>query len=120
MWIRYKTFEELLTKQYEAVGRASALEVRLKEQAGTLEWLTFRLTQLEHERAQLIFNYMGVKIATPELESVPTRTVGEPKSGAELLNDIPTFDDVGDDEAKRLGLDWNHEGRVTQGGKVIS
>ena len=116
MWIRYSTLETLLKERSEAVGVAHALEQQVVAQKGTLEWLTFRLTQLEHERAQLIFNYMGVKITTPELDPAPTT---KPISGTDLLNDVPTFNDVGDEEAARMGLDWDAEGRVTVHGKAI-
>jgi hypothetical protein len=117
MWVRYSTFEAMLKERSEAVGAAQALKEQVVAQKGTLEWLTFRLTQLEHERAQLIFNYMGVKITVPEAIPASTET---PLSASEMLNAVPSFDDMGDDAAKAHGIGWNDDGRVIQNGKVIS
>ncbi len=113
MWISKQAFEDLLKRQYEAVGTAQALERQVLSQKSTMEWMTFRLTQLEHERAQLIFNYMGIKIAVPSVEA-PV----DSKRVADALNETVDFRDVGDVEAARLGLGWNEAGEVVQTGRV--
>ncbi len=115
MWISRKVYDEVQKQRFEAQGVSQALERQAIATKTTMDWLMVRLTQLEHERAQLIFNYMGVKITVPEI--LPSAQV---EQGSELLNDIPSFSDIGDDEAKRQGFDWDSEGRVTQHGKAIS
>ena len=105
MWINRKTFDEILHERSQYQGVAQALEQQNRVLQVNLDWLRTRVNQLEHERAQLIFNYMGVKIAVPEIQTVKQDDVHP-------LNAIPHFNDVGDAEANRLGIGWDQEGRV--------
>jgi hypothetical protein len=73
-----------------------------------------RLTQSENERAQLIHNYTGVKITIPSIEPAPN-----PISMSDILNSTTNFEDVGDDEAKKQGLDWDATGALTRNGKLV-
>lgn len=115
MWIRRADYDSLLGVALQAKGASEVLERQVASQKTTMEWMIHRLTQLEHERAQLIYRYMGIKITVPTLE---TETPPSPDASA-IGSDLPSFDDVGDEEAKRLGLDWDNDGRVTQHGKAI-
>lgn len=115
MWIKRATYDAMLGKALEAQGAKAALEQQIITQNVTRDWMIHRLTQLEHERAQLLYRYMDVKITVPEL--VPE--VPQTETASAIGNDLPSFNDVGDEEAKKLGLDWDGEGRVTQHGKVI-
>ena len=115
MWIRRKTYDEMLSRALVATGEAQAMQRQVDAQKTSLDWMIHRMTQLEHERAALIYRYMDIKITVPEL--VPDTPVTDQTS--QIGNDLPSFNDVGDDEAKKLGLDWDKEGRVTQHGKVI-
>ena len=116
MWINRAEYAELIDKAVRAQGERDAMQRQVDAQKTNQEWMVLRLTQLEHERAALIYRYMDIKITTPEISlDVPVT----PES-ASIGNDLPSFDDVGDEEAKKLGLGWDVDGRVTQHGKAIS
>ena len=116
MWIRRRDYDEMLGRALEAKGAVEALERQVATQKTHIEWMAHRLTQLEHERAQLIYRYMDVKISVPTIE-LDTPATPETSSS---MSDLPSFNDVGDEEAKKLGLDWDEDGRVTQHGKAIA
>lgn len=111
MWISRQMFTELVKDRSEASGVAQALEKQNIALQATMDWLRMRLTQLEHERAQLIYNYMGVKINVPTLEPAPTAKLSD------IVNEAVSFDDMGDTEAAKLGIGWNEAGEVEYGGK---
>ncbi len=115
MWIRRAEYAELIDKSVRAAGERDAMQRQLDAQKTNQDWMVLRLTQLEHERAQLLHRYMDIKITVPSVElDVPVT----PES-SNIGSDLPSFNDVGDEEAKKLGLDWDADGRVTQFGKVI-
>ena len=71
-----------------------------------MDWLRVRINQLEHERAVLIENYMGVKVSPPRLSS---------PDDAKAFNDPAQFDpfaDIGDKEAERMGIGFNLDGSI--------
>lgn len=109
MWIPRSAFEELIHDRSQAQGRAHALESQIVAQRATMDWMVLRLTQLETERAQLIYKYMGVKITVPEMSVEP-----QDKTTVDaMLNDPGSlFKDMGDDAARKAGIDWNEEGEV--------
>ncbi len=82
-----------------------------KQQETTLAWFMHRLTQVERERAQLLFNYTGVKTEAPVYE----KDEKIPSGMENPLNALPNFDDVGEMEAMRLGISWDDEGKVVYG-----
>lgn len=108
MWISTAAYlkqrEEVLTLQSKCEA-ITATNVTLKT---TLEWLMLRMTQLEAERAQLLWNYMGIKIPVPEIEKDP-----DVPGVDSALNKLPSFDDMGDIEAGKQGIDWAEDGSVT-------
>ncbi len=118
MWIQRALFEKLIGDKAKAEGAAQILAQRVVQQDATIDWMKTRLTQLEYERAQLINNYMGVKIPTPEFDK---ETVARaPRITAEdVLNQTVAFIDMGDEEAAKLGLGWDDEGRLTHNGKLV-
>lgn len=103
MWISRETYDDLrrdvaVLREAERIytQQNHALEV-------TMNWLTVRVTQLEQERAQLLFNYTGVKVPTPRIEhDQHAAHVAHPAS----------FADVGDAEAARLGISWDEAGNL--------
>ena len=105
MWINRDIVANLQIEHASARAEVRVLAEQNKVLQVNLDWLRTRVNQLEHERAQLIFNYMGVKIAVPEIQTVKQDDVHP-------LNAIPHFNDVGDDEAARMGIGWDQEGRV--------
>jgi len=118
MWIKRELFEKLLENKSKAEGAAQVLAQRVVQQDATIDWLKTRLTQLEYERAQLINNYMGVKIPVPEFDKETTAKA--PRVTAEdVLNQTVAFIDVGDEEAAKLGLSWDDEGRLMHNGKLV-
>ena len=78
MWISRTAFENLVEARAEAVGRAHAMDLQVQSQKATMDWMAMRLTQSEHERAQLIHNYTGVKITVPSIEQVGIVENGQP------------------------------------------
>lgn len=108
MWISRREYERLLTRNAELEGRSGALTETVTALKTTLDWARVRLTQVEHERNQLLFNFTGVKVLTPSIEEAP-----KPKSSIQsAVDDVPNFEDVGDEEAARLGLGWRDDGTV--------
>ena len=107
MWITRKTFEDTrldLAKHHEECRVLAAQNHVLQV---NLDWLRTRVNQLEMERAQLLWNYIGVKVPVPEIQRVQ-----DPQDPVHPLNELPSFADVGDKEAARLGIGWDAEGRV--------
>ena len=76
----------------------------------TLDWLRIRVTQLEIERSQLLFNFTGVKVPVPSIE----QETPKPRVGAvsDILASVAHFNDVGDKEASQLGVEWNSDGTL--------
>lgn len=107
MWISRSIYQDQKDKLVRTEERLAAIQSHASAMKTTMDWMMVRLTQLEHERAQLIFNYTGVKIAVPSVEPV-----ARPTESADMFNQLPSFDDVGDEEAARLGLDWDSEGEL--------
>lgn len=118
MWLKRELFERLLTEKARAEGASHTLAHRIVSQDATIDWMKVRLTQLEYERAQLINNYMGIKLPVLDI----AREVVSEKSqltAEQVLNQTISFDDIGDDAARASGLDWDGEGRLTQNGKLV-
>ena len=105
MWIKSKTIDLLNEERIRAQERVAILDRMNQALLVNLDWLRVRVNQLEHERAQLLFNYTGVRVAVPEIKKVEEQP-------AHPLNELLSFADVGDAEAKRLGIEWDGEGNV--------
>ena len=107
MWINRKVYDRIVldSEKRNAVCIEQARQVATL--TATLDWLRVRVSQLEIERAQLIYNYMGVKVPTPSIEMERT-----PSPSASALNTLPSFEDIGDEEAARLGIGWNEHGEI--------
>lgn len=92
MWISQKTYTALI----ERAARAET----------SVQWLTVRVNQLEFE--------VGAtkEAATGRPQLVPRVTTPRPIA----IDDADVnFEDVGDDEARRLGVNWTDDGRVRLG-----
>jgi hypothetical protein len=70
----------------------------------TMDWMRVRLNQVEQERADLIERYLGVKISVPNIAPAE-----KPTDNADLFNQTPSFEDVGDAEAERLSIRWDNQ-----------
>ncbi len=104
MWIKQADFLKIVQERAEAQGEKQAVERQLISQKSTMDWMVLRLTQLEHERAQLIYKYTDVKITVPSIEAAP-----DPKSASAILGETLSFEDIGDEAALAAGIDWNKE-----------
>lgn len=73
-----------------------ALRLQLASSTNHFDWLRIRVNSLEVERAQLIEKAYGIKIPVPEVvrSTSPTQ---------DMINQF-SFEDMGDDMAKKLGL----------------
>lgn len=104
MWIDRNVYENLMLDNAKLREESRVLNQQNQTLRSSLEWFMVRVTQLEKERAVLVQNYMGVKIETPDYRPAP--------SPREVPLDIPSligamgFNDMGDDEARRLGIDF--------------
>ena len=113
MWINRQTFDDLHKQLYVTTGVNQALERSYTALMTTLDWLRVRVTQLEMERAQMLYNYTGVKVPTPIIERKP-----EAHGPESAIAGLPNFEDVGDTEAARLGIDWNPDGTLRYGAVI--
>jgi hypothetical protein len=104
MIISRTTYDHMREDTIKAQVEARVLSEQNRALQTTIDWLRVRVNQVEKERAQLLFNYTGVKIETPSIEAAPPS--GHP------LNQVPHFNDVGDKEAARLGITWNPDGTL--------
>ncbi len=108
MWITKQAYQDERDARIKAEAVNSAVQSYNVALQTSLDWMRVRLTQLEHERAQLLFNYTGVKVAVPNIE--PATNVAE--NSADSLNQTMSFADVGDAEASKLGIEWDASGKV--------
>ena len=113
MWLKRKIYDDLkdmLARQTNAANSFlvanQELRARVVAQDTTVDWFRVRISQLEMERAQMLYNYTGVKIATPSIERAPESDV------ARALQATQHFQDIGDAEAARLGIGWTEDGSL--------
>jgi len=106
VWIDRKTYDDLRLDVAKNNTECRVLSEQNRALQTTLDWFRVRISQLEHERAQLLFNYTGVKVAVPSIERAPNSDV------AQALQSVQGFDDVGDADAAKLGIGWNADGTL--------
>ncbi len=122
MWVNRILFDAILADnremqksvEFERLGasRMSASMNELRNQKVkddlTIDWMRHRINALEKERAQLVMKVSGVLLAVPEI--VPTRP-GTMSPFADF-DSMPSFEDVGDAEAARMGLSLDASGQL--------
>lgn len=113
MWIDRATFMGLVQGEAKSRGELAALQTRFASQDAMCDWFRIRLTQLEKERAQMILHYTGVAIASPVFAQEPEKSPID-----QVLGEAASFDDVGDEVAKRLGIGHNPDGTVNYSKKA--
>lgn len=107
MWIDRRVFEAMQASAQTAMQSTQEARTLAEQNRAlqiSLDWMRVRVSQLEHERAQMLYQYMGIKIATPEI-------VRE-RPSEEHLNEALSFEDVGDKVAGTLGIGWDEHGKV--------
>lgn len=110
MWISkelWQAAQRLAMEAVETRGARAVLEQRIIAMDTTMDWLRVRVNQLELERAQMIYNYTGVKVPTPQVKRE------DPTDQEQLLAAASGFEDIGDEMAKKLGIGWNEFGEMT-------
>jgi len=107
MWISRAAFDALVAERLKATEEARVLHDQNHAQWTTLDWMRHRLEQVERERAHLLKTYMGVVVEIPQFVK-PEPDADAVLSGANLFNDI------GDEEARKRGIEWNGDGTVKQ------
>jgi hypothetical protein len=107
MFVSQSIFVELVAARAKAEGEARALAEQNKALQVSLDWFRVRISQLEQERAIMIYNFSGVKVPVQTIERAPDQ-----ESVGEKLNRLPSFEDLGDKEAARLGVDWDSDGTI--------
>lgn len=110
MWISRLVYDDLRDSALKANTVAAELRTQNLQLKSTMDWMTLRLNQLEHERAQLIHNYMGVKISVPTIEPEPVKL-------SDVLGETVSFEDMGDTEAAKNNVGWNEMGELVYGKK---
>ena len=110
MWVKSAAFIELNS--------------RCAAQGATVEWLRIRVNQLERENAILKNQkfHLPVDVAQIERAEAPVATPStasrepEPPSMEDLVHGNVSRGDMGDDEARRLGVGWDADtGKVVYG-----
>jgi len=120
MWINRQFFEmviadnkrqqdEMRVVHAEALSTAAVNTTLLAQKAKddiTVDWMRHRINALEKHNALLLAKVAGIHVPVPEI--VPTRpgTLSEFPS----FQSMPSFEDVGEDEAKRLGISHAEDG----------
>jgi hypothetical protein len=108
MWIDRKTYDDLRLTAAEHQGQVTALQASVATLTATMDWMRHRVNQLEHERAMLVQNVLGVTIQAPTIERTPAPRLPHDHP----LNGTMSFEDVGEAEALRLGITHTDEGTL--------
>jgi hypothetical protein len=116
MWIKAATFERLMKERYEATGVNIALERMATAQKATIEFMAMRLQQVEHERALLTEKFLGISLPVPVVKNMPS--LASTITADDLLNSMPSFEDMGDDAAAAEGVSWDETGRIVYAKKA--
>lgn len=106
MIISRKIYDDLQLARVKAEETAKAFQESNKGLQVTLDWLRVRVTQIEKERAIMIERFYGVKIPVPEIMKAPDPFENHP------LNEGMNFEGLSDTEAQKLGISYDHDGRV--------
>lgn len=110
MWIDRKTYEGLRDELAKNKEEARVLDKQNGILQTHLDWLRVRVNQLEQERAQLYYRVADIKLSTPVIESIaPSPRQGSP------FHEMPSFEDMGDDEAKKQGVAHDTAGNLVYG-----
>lgn len=120
MWIKAEKYfaqvQEMTAARAKAEGQAHQLAQQVAALRVQMDWFMVRVTQLEYQNAQLIQNYMGIKMPVPEFSKPETTEV---LTADKILNASISFADIGDEEAAKQGLEWDDLGRLTSNGKLV-
>ena len=100
MWISNKIFDFLSSTREDLIKsntERDTLRAELQKANILCDWLRLQVNTLQMERTQLIEKAFGIKVPVPVIEKASVS--GEANS----MEDF-SFDDIGDELAKKLGL----------------
>lgn len=122
MWVNKILFNTLLADNKATADRLAAVwntchilqtkhDDALAQKAKddmTIDWMRHRVNELSKHNAVLLAKATGINVPVPEI--VPTRpgTLTLPPD----FPTMPSFEDVGDEEARRLGIGHDEAGVV--------
>lgn len=89
--------DELRTKLAAAEAENSTLKTQLAVAQTNFDWLRIKVNSLEFEKAALIERAYNIKLPAPEITRTPV--VGSEPSTIDF-----SYDDIGDELAKKFGL----------------
>lgn len=88
--------------------KVEMLTVQLAISQNNFEWARVRLNHVEDERAALLHRVVGMTVPAPRIERSGRESMADTRVNLDAMLGNISFDDVGDEEAKKLGVD--HEG----------
>jgi hypothetical protein len=103
MWIARDIYDSLNESRIRAEARERLLEAQITTLNAHLEWMRVRLTEMSFERAGMLKRYLNIEVPVPSFEHEPDHP--DP-------NQTMDFSDVGDEMAKKLGIDWATDGTL--------
>ena len=120
MWITKRLFELVLDDNKrltdevvlrvglwkESTGRNSELHIQKAKDDLTIDWMRHRVNALEKQNAIMLAKIAGVHFPTPEI--VPSR----PNTLEANYDHLPSFEDLGESEATRLGIEHDENGAL--------
>lgn len=121
MWINKKYFNQIVA-DYARVQQAYAdirsdnvglmasrheLNTQKAKDDLTIDWMRHRINALEKQNAILMQKVAGVAMPVPEIVASRPGTMSAPD-----FSHLPSFEDVGDSEAIRLGIGHDSNGFV--------
>lgn len=107
MWIDKTAYTDLVKREAESRTKIEEM-ARVQAALFTMnDWLRIRTEALERNNAILIETYMGVK-----MEVARTRPVEEFQVRASEIGGATIFEDMGDEAAKVMGVEWTPDGTL--------
>jgi hypothetical protein len=85
--------------------KVELLTTQLAIAQNNFEWARVRLNHVEDERAALLHRVVGMQIPAPKIERSGRESMADVRTDLNSIIGQISFDDVGDDEAKKLGVD---------------
>jgi hypothetical protein len=123
MWVNRQLFDLIVAdnkNQQESIKDArvaeasiagsytKCLEQKAKDDL-TIDWMRHRINALERANSILMNKVSGVSMPVPEIVASRPGTMSELP---DTMTHMPSFEDVGDGEAARLGVFHNAEGEL--------
>lgn len=101
----FTTTRRLLDENAALRAENVLLRTQLAVSQNNFEWARIRLNQVEDERSSLFYRVAGVTIPAPRIERSGQQSMAETKPLIEELMSKISFNDMGDDEARRQGVE---------------